>query len=242
MPTPETLRRVDAFWASYFGCAPEDLNAPRTIAVPHAALQGYDGALVFRHGPSCVVSVPDTTPEVERAKLRAARPEEAFDPKFLARVFVINTDKVSGPAWVAVADPSDFQKAPTAARLLTDSDEDALQRLAQGCGESWKQSKLVVDLKPLFGQFEGGEIVAVSGYRVMGNLLAYVGVITHPDHRGKGHARSVVAKAMEGAFAAGLVAMWRTPEANTGAVKLAQALGFQLYARTYDVQLTEDEF
>lgn len=242
MPTADTLRQVDAFWAAYFGCTAEDLNAARTLAVPHAALANYDGALVFRHGPACVVSVPEMTPEVERVKFRQAKPEEVFDPKFLGRTFVVGTDKVTGPAWVGLADRSDYRSVPTSARLLGEADEGALARLAEGCGEAWKQSKLVVDLKPLFGHFEGREIVAVSGYRVMGNLLAYVGVITHPDHRGKGHAKSVVARAMDDAFSNALVAMWRTPEANAGAVKLAQSLGFKLYARTYDVQLTEDEF
>jgi hypothetical protein len=36
--------------------------------------------------------------------------------------------------------------------------------------------------------------------------------------------------------------MWRTLEANETAVKLAGAIGFQKYASTLDIQLTEDEF
>ena len=95
--SPETTQKVDAFWASYFGCRPEELGSRRTAVFPHAALKGYDGALVFRHGDACLVSVPETVPEIERAKLRRAPPDEVFDPAFLSRVFVVSTDKVAGP-------------------------------------------------------------------------------------------------------------------------------------------------
>lgn len=238
----ETTKKVDAHWAAYFGCAAEDLNAPKTKVVPHAALQGYEGALVFRHAEACVVSVPDATPEIERRKLREARPEQAFDPGFLSRVFVVSQDKISGPAWVGIADRSDFRSAKGTARELGDADEEALNVLAEACGEAaWKQSKLLVDLKPMFGLVIGREIVAASAYRTMG-VMAYTGVLTHPGHRGKGYARGVASASMEHAFDKGLVPMWRTMHANTSAVGLAKALGFRPYASTYDVKLVEDEF
>ncbi|MFN3485748.1 MAG: GNAT family N-acetyltransferase [Planctomycetota bacterium] len=245
MTAPETLRRVDAFWAAYFGCRIEDLAAPRTLVVPHQALAGYDGALAFRRGPALVVSVPETVPEIERAQLREAPPERAFDPAFLARVFVVSRDKIAGPAWLGIADRADFRSSPAGreARLLGDADEPAIERLAEGCGElAWKQSKLLQIRKPLFGLFREGDLVAVSGYVVMGNVLAYIGVITHPAHRGKGYAKAVVSAAAEDALNRGFVAQWRTPEANEAAVALARSMGFQPYARTYDVQLVEDEF
>lgn len=243
MIAADTLKKVDAYWASYFGVSPADLAGNKTLVVTHAALDTYDGALAFRRGEACIVSVPASTPEIERTKLRAAKPAEAFDPKFLGRVFVINSDKVSGPAWLGIADPANFKPAKSEARVLGDADEDAVQKMAEGCGElAWKQSKLLQVRKPLFGLFSGKDLAAVSGYVVMGNALAYIGVITHPAHRGKGHAKAVVSSAVADAFSKGLVAQWRTPQANEGAVALAKAMGFQPYASTYDVQLVEDEF
>lgn len=239
----DTIRKVDAFWAAYFGCRPEDLNSRQTHVFTHAALEMYEGALVFRHADACIISVPKTVPEIERARLRKGAPQEAFDAKFLARTFVVSTDKVTGPAWVGICDRADFKSLPTTARLLTESDEGAVRRLAEGCGEvAWKQSKLALDRMNNFGLFVGGDIVAASGYIVMGDLLAYIGVVTHPAHRGKGHAKAVVSASMKYAFDKGLVAMWRTPQANESAVGLARSLGFHPYALTYDIQLVEDEF
>jgi len=240
---PENLRKVEAFWASYFGCAPADLASGKTLVLPHAALLGYDGVLVFRHGGGCVVSVPDTVPEIERGKLRKGAPSEVFDPAFLARVFVISTEKVSGPAWIGIADASDFRPVKSAARILGPADREALRRLAEGSGEvAWKQSRLMEDREPAFGLYAGGEIVAAAGYLVMGKTLAYIGVVTHPQYRGRGYAKAVAAVAMEHAFGAGLAAMYRAPRAHESAVKLAGSLGFAPYAETYDVQLVEDVF
>jgi len=243
MAAPDSLRRVDAFWAGYFGCSPEDLNGSKTLVVPHAALQGYDGVLVFRHGSACIVSVPDVVPPVERERLAGAPPEQAFNPEFLAKTFVVWKDRVSPPAWVGTCDPADFKPVPTTARLLSAGDVDAIGRLAEGCGElAWKASKLVLDREPNFGLFVGNDIVAASGYLNMGGVLAYIGVVTHPDHRGKGHAKAVVSATMKYAFEKGLVPMWRTPASHEAAISVARSLGFQAYAFTLDVQLTEDEF
>lgn len=244
MTAPETLKKIDAFWAAYFGITPEDLNGGRTLAVSHAALQQYDGALAFKHRRSLIVSVPETTPEIEREKLRKATPGEGFDRAFLSRTFVVGSDKVTGPAWVGIADKQDFTPADTqGARLLEQGDDALIRGLAEGCGEAtWKQSKLALDRKPNFGLVVDGKLVAASGYIVMGDLLAYIGVVTHPQRRGKGYAKAVVSASMAYAFENGLTAMWRTLSENTAAVTLAQSVGFRPYASTYDIQLTEDEF
>src|SRR5262252_8643536 len=233
MISADTLKKVDAYWVSYFGCSPGDLNGSATKVFSHAALKGIDMALAFRHGNSLIVSVPESSPEIERSKLRAAKPAQAFDAQFLAKVFVINSDKVTGPAWVGVADRTSFKATKSAARLLTAADEAAMRDLAEGCGETaWKQSKIAVDRQTNFGLFVGPKLVAASGYLNLDGVLAYIGVITHPDHRGKGHAKSVVSASMTHAIEHNLLPMWRTLDAHETAVQLAGAMGFQKYAST----------
>ena len=242
MISPDTLKKVDAYWAGYFGCSEADLNGKETKVFTHAALGTFDGALAFRRKDACIVSVPATTPDIERSKLRAAKPADAFNAAFLAKSFVISSDKVTGPAWVGFADRG-FKPVQSDARLLTSKDEAAMRELAEGCGETaWKQSKIAAERQTNFGLFAGGKLVAASGYLNLGGLLAYIGVITHPGHRGKGHARMVASASMAHALDNHLIPMWRTLDAHASAVKLAGSLGFEKYASTLDVQLTEDEF
>jgi len=243
MISPDTLKTVDAYWAGYFGCTEADLNGRETRVFTHQALGTFDGALVFRRKDACIVYVPAMTPEIERSKLRAAKPAEAFNAAFLAKTFVISTDKVTGPAWVGFADRGGFKAVKSDARLLASKDEAAMRELAEGCGETaWKQSKIAVDRQTNFGLFAGGKLVAASGYLNLAGQLAYIGVITHPAHRGKGYARMVASASMAHALECNLLPMWRTLDAHESAVKLAGTLGFEKYASTLDVQLTEDEF
>ena len=241
--TSQLLWKIDEFWAGYFGCSRDDLNEAKTLVVPHASIEGYDDVLVFRHGPSCIVSVPHVVPEVERKKLRGAPPDRTFAPEFLAKSLAVWRDRVSPPAWVGTCEPSDFKPVDSSTRLLTECDSDAIRRLAEACGEvAWNTSALVIDREPTFGIFVGDELVAASGYVHMGRTLAYIGVVTHPQHRGKGNAKAVASASMVYAFDRDLVPMWRTVASNEAAVAVARSLGFQPYAFTIDVQLTEDRF
>ncbi|MBV8878611.1 MAG: GNAT family N-acetyltransferase [Planctomycetaceae bacterium] len=243
MISPDTLKKIDAYWAGYFGCKEADLNGKKTQVFTHAALGSFDGALAFRRKDACIVSVPATTPDIERSKLRAEKPADAFNAAFLAKTYVISTDKVTGPAWVGFADQGGFKPVKSDARILTSKDEAAMRELAEGCGETaWKLSKIAVERQTNFGLFVKSKLVAASGYLNLAGQLAYIGVITHPAHRGKGYARMVASASMAHALEFGLLPMWRTLDAHESAVKLAGALGFDKYASTLDVQLTEDEF
>lgn len=239
--TSDGLKAVDAFWAGYFGCSPGDLGEARTLVVPHAALEGYDDVLAFRRGPSCIVSVPRAVPESGREKLRRAPPERAFDPELLARSLVVWRDQVSPAAWLGVCLPADFDPAPPRARKLTEDESDAVRRLAEACGEAaWSATGLPCD--PTFGVFADGELVAASGTVTLGGVLAYVGVVTHPERRGRGHAKAAAGASLRDAFERDLIPLWRTPVSNGAAVAVARSLGFRPYALTIDVQLTCREF
>ncbi len=244
MTAPQTLSRVDAWWAGYFGCRPEDLRQDRTLVVPHAALTGYIGAVAFRRGPACVVSIPEMLPRAIGEALSRRPPGEAFDAGFLQQVFGDDIDALTGPAWLGVADRGDFRPAPSpAVRLLGPADTPSLRRLAEGCGElAWGQSKVALDRAPLFGYVQRGEIVAASSYEVLGSAVAYVGVVTHPANRGRGCGRAAASASVEHALGRDLVALWRTLQSNERALAVGRSLGFREYAHTLDVRLAEPHF
>ena len=240
---PDRFRKVDESWAEYFGCSTQDLSRAGTLVVPHKALVGYDGVLVFRHAAACIISVPDSVPEIERSKLRAAGPAEVFDPGFLAKVFLVRPESVRGPLWIGIADQDSFKPVQSGARLLGDADEPALMRLAEGCGElGWSRSRMKRQPKPIFGLFQGKDLVAVSGYLVIGNGFASIGMLTHPAQRGKGYRKAVASAAAADAISKGYVALCRTLESEKERVALARSMGFHPYASALDVWLAEDEF
>ncbi len=245
MTAPESLRKIDAYWAAYFGCRPEGFDAPGTRVLPHAALMGYPGVLAFKRGASCVVSIPEMLPGRVADEIARRPPDGALDRDFLAGVFGDDVDTITGPAWLGVADKTDFRPAPDPAVKLLDVGRHtpALRRLAEACGElAWRQSKIVFDRHPLFGCFEGENVMAASAYTILGGVLAYIGVVSHPAHRGKGCGRAVVTASMDHALERGLLCQWRTLKSNGPAISLARKMGFQEYATVVDVRLVESYF
>ena len=85
MISADTLKKVDAYWAGYFGCSEADLNGKDTKVFTHAALGTFDGALVFRRKDACIVSVPATLVQ-SRLPVVVMAPAEAAENVAALRV------------------------------------------------------------------------------------------------------------------------------------------------------------
>ena len=69
------------------------------------------------------------------------------------------------------------------------------------------------------------------------HFRGHTSVVTHPAFRGCGFGRSAVAHVAQRAIEAGLVAQYRTLQANTPSVRIAESLGFRQYAASVAVRL-----
>lgn len=242
-PTAASLRQINACLAASFGCSVNAFSQAKTTVVSHHVPAYYRGALVFRHAESCIVSVPDSVSDVERSRLSAASPDEVLDPRLLVDIFPTDPGKISGPAWIGIADRVSFRPVKTVARILDNGDEPALWKLAEGCGQlDWSRARLCGLPKPIFGLFQGTDLVAASGYVVSRGLLACIGVLVHPAFRGKGYARAAVSASAADALSNGHIALWRSLESNKGAVAFGRSMGFHPYASTLDVDFGEYAF
>ncbi len=67
---------------------------------------------------------------------------------------------------------------------------------------------------------------AGAGYAIWSGILAHMGVLTAPDHRGQGHATYIAKVAVEEAMAAGLIPQWRARTDNTASIRTALSAGF----------------
>ncbi|HEY7782236.1 MAG TPA: GNAT family N-acetyltransferase [Ktedonobacterales bacterium] len=241
MTMQTTRETIDHYWAATFGCQPADLYQPNLMVVRHVALQGYQGAYLFRRGPSCVMSVPEALVEAVSMAVRGHTPDEVFDPQFLVHGFGSAVGKFVGPTWQGYADSTDFQAADSSSvRQLGPSDEAILRGLEGACGEAeWEQSGLDPYREPLFGAFlAGGELAAAGTAEIRDDPFLDVGVLTHPAYRNHGHGRAIVCAATEYGLGQGHIMHFQALRANLPALALARALGYQEYAATLAVRLS----
>jgi len=88
------------------------------------------------------------------------------------------------------------------------------------------------------GTFAADRLVcAASMYPWRGSVLADLGVLTLPEHRGHGLARATVRSLCADALARGAEPQYRCQSDNTASVALALSAGFVVFAR-WDVGLT----
>ena len=74
---------------------------------------------------------------------------------------------------------------------------------------------------------ESGQLIAMAGERLtLDGYTEISGVCTHPDHRGKGLAASLIASVAQDHVEEGIVSFLHVAAANTNAIELYRKLGF----------------
>jgi GNAT superfamily N-acetyltransferase len=236
--SPTSLGEIDTYWAEFFGCDPAALSMPDVLLVPHAALNGYPGIMCFRHGPACIVSVPETLLEAVSARLLPSTPEGLFDVEVLSTVLGKAVRAVIGPAWIGYRGESEPRPEIAAgARPLTEADAPALESLIAANSRRDVEHSAIERTAGTFGVFAGGVLVAAAAGEPRGERILDIGVLTRRDSRGRGHGGAVVAALANAALAAGRIPQFRTLIENEPALRIARSLGFIEYAKTIAVRL-----
>lgn len=79
-----------------------------------------------------------------------------------------------------------------------------------------------------YGIYKNNQLVAITGERIrMDGFIEVSAVITHPDHTGKGYAKQLVTHVVNAIFDKNNTPFLHVSEANFGAIKLYEKLGFR---------------
>jgi RimJ/RimL family protein N-acetyltransferase len=117
-------------------------------------------------------------------------------------------------------------------RLIDPVKEDAVLRAfyAACSEEDLDEAEIYVDEPDpvIFGVFMDGRMVGYSSHRIWGDNIADIGVLTHPDYRGRGLGKGAVSALCEWHFANGVLPMYRVGGANHNSQRVALGLGFTL--------------
>jgi GNAT superfamily N-acetyltransferase len=126
-------------------------------------------------------------------------------------------------------------------RRLTAEDVPAMVELAE-LTEPGPFRERTIELGPFWGILEDGRLLAMAGQRM--HLPAFVevsAVCTHPDARGRGYARKLIATAMDEIHQRGKTAFLHSLADNYPAIRVYESLGFT-QRRTFELAVLKNEF
>ncbi|MFJ4338524.1 GNAT family N-acetyltransferase [Streptomyces sp. NPDC088915] len=194
-------------------------------------------------GGAALATAPDEdTAALVRDALTGLPTESLTDADAVRAVLPVTA--VLGPAALAYVSREGFRPvvAPPVVELLPGR-HPALRNLEEEAGpDDAGEAALDEITSPAFvvrereREREQGRVVAAAGYRAWPASTAHLGVLTAPDARGRGLARTAASAAVAHALTAGLLPQWRARVPASR--RVAAALGFEERGAQLSFRLT----
>jgi ribosomal protein S18 acetylase RimI-like enzyme len=125
-------------------------------------------------------------------------------------------------------------------RLLTTEDVPAMVALAE-LTEPGPFRERTIELGVFYGIFEKGRLLAMAGQRMhLPDSVEVSAVCTHPDARGRGYARKLIATVMDEIHGRGKTPFLHSFADNHSAIRVYESLGFTP-RRTFELAVLKNE-
>jgi GNAT superfamily N-acetyltransferase len=218
------LERMIHSWATRLDLEPDVLRRAGTRVIARQDLTTRKRVIVYTFGHGDVILTP---PRLQTSTANALDLSARLEPETLLRIL----PGVLKPLWLDFAWYADQEPpaAPSAVRVLNPSDAALLEALNDACSETEQElGDVQIDQPLVVGWLEDGQLLAAASQLLNGEI-ADIGVLTHPDARGRGLGRAVVAETIRLSMRAGLTVQYTTQEQNLGSRNIAARLGLRLF-------------
>ena len=230
---------VGSEWAVRLGVSPSVLHTNGVIAV--TAELGANAAMSFLFDERCIVVVGPDELDAAVDAVSGLDAREAFREGLLR--FLVGPDtQVDGPSWHSYVNRRGFSGAPDAAVDVVNGTNESLNNFLAGCeaadvDESGFSPKAMSDKGTGITTFwvlrEGDRVVAAGTMSDWRGYAADVGVLTHPDYRGRGFAGRLVAAMVDASLPTAGVVRYRALTSNGASLRVARRLGFEPFGQNY---------
>ncbi len=220
--------RVRRLWAGLSGVAvPFPPRGSVAVAVsPRSRMCPPEWSGIVRIGDAALATAAtDREAEMLRQRLSSLLVPDLTNPLRLREVLPVAD--LLGPAWLAYVDHDHFRAVqPDGAIHRRPANHPDLRALLGGVTDADREESGIAEItSEAFVVYQGGRIIAASGWRHWPDEVAQLGVLTAPQARGRGWGRAVASAATAHALDASLLPQWRAqPEPSR---RIAHALGFR---------------
>jgi GNAT superfamily N-acetyltransferase len=221
---------------------PSALQRSGVVVTPHAELDDYPGVWFFVRGDSAVVSAPSEWVARLEDECGSSAAEELLSPASASRVLGPAAGQIVGPSFQGWLPTEYFRPiASDGVRRLAESEAEYIRAFRASCShEEWEHGGIDPVRADVWASFQGAQVVALAQLRSRPGNAVDPSIITHPEHRGRGHGLRLVSSLVERALAAEQLVLYQALMSNAPSISLARHLGFDHYATLLAVRLVSD--
>lgn len=222
---PDWRDAVDNWWAEVLRLPTDAMRTGGIFALDHADHAGV--VAVSRAAAPVVYGPADVLPTLHAAAARLGA-DDLIQGRHLAAMLAPRAGRVLGPAWYGYATADTLAPAGSpSVRALGEHDLPRLARLHEQTPPAQRDESGTTGL-PAFGYLDGPDLLAVACLGTW-HEMPTIGVLTHPEARGRGLARMVVAAAAREGLSRRAVVQYRAWRRNVASIAVATRCGFTYY-------------
>jgi RimJ/RimL family protein N-acetyltransferase len=247
-PSEQTIthihRLLDEHWTAVLHVEPEVWRDADVVVASHPEPTHADHVYVIRRQASCVLVVPQALVGATSEVVGEWPTADVCDADFLRSLYGDHVVAINGPYWLGYATPESFRRVdPRGARPLSGEDDAARLAALRAAVDEHEalDAGFAVRARRELGIVDAdGTLVCAGTLTPFRGKPANVGVLTHPDHRGRGYGTAMASALTELAFGEGATAtQFRLIQDDLAAQHVAAVLGYVEDAVTFEVQLRD---
>lgn len=226
--------QVKNFWAKELGLAAEDFARPGTTVLTKNTEFKPDEVSHYAIDRRAILRVAPALQEIAEQLVSYHGDTVPVTVEHIRGFFGPDKTVVAGGKNYHFLDANNFTPALAPAgytvRQVPPVHDEPMRAFFQACDPAEVEEVELYMESPspvIFGCFTAeGRLVGYADFVYRGEVIADIGVLTHPEHRGRGLAKAMASAVSAWCLEQGLVAMYRYCIENTLSGKVARALGY----------------
>jgi len=234
-----TRERVDAFWSSTLGIDAADLHMPGVrVRINPPERNSWRGVYILTFDKSACVFAPEDLLAPIQAATADLDADAVLEHDTWQQILGDQIHLMFGPVVHHYRDDLTGMEPDPDARRINPRDADALTALRGSVPwEEWASAGFTAQPAMLFGIFEDDRLLAAANLTNGPDASSDVGLVLHPDARGKGYGVRIAGAAARQALLLHGVARFRALASSAPTMAIAARLGFTEYGRNLAVYL-----
>ncbi|HWF56768.1 MAG TPA: GNAT family N-acetyltransferase [Candidatus Dormibacteraeota bacterium] len=244
MPSPQASSRIhqllDEHWTAALDVDPSVWRDAEVVVASHPEPSHSDSVHLIRREDSCIIVVPEALVGTTTIACASWPSAAVFDRAFVRSLYGDEVTAIHGPHWLGYATDESFRRIDGRGSRRLDGPGHAVALAAlrrRVPREEWVDAGFEVPGRRQYGCFVQSELVCAGTLTPFRGLLASVGVLTDPAHRGQGFGSAMVSALTGEALLDSRAAQFRALEDNRPALRIARVLGYVEDGRTFEVAL-----